>query len=74
MCVFVCVGPFWICVTLVFSVAISGNLSTFLTKMGTSTYHYRPQFHRGQSCSGSLINHSEFVSELTESCFVSSFQ
>ncbi|TKS92364.1 Protein YIPF1 YIP1 family member 1 [Collichthys lucidus] len=39
-------GPFWICVTLVFSVAISGNLSGFLTKMGTSTYHYRPQFHR----------------------------
>ncbi|XP_046894997.1 protein YIPF2 [Hypomesus transpacificus] len=39
-------GPFWICVTLVFSVAISGNLSTFLSKMGDPQYHYRPQFHR----------------------------
>lgn len=39
-------GPFWICVTLVFSVAISGNLSTFLVKHGDPTFHYRPQFHR----------------------------
>lgn len=39
-------GPFWICVTLVFSVSISGNLSTFLSHKGISEYHYRPQFHR----------------------------
>lgn len=39
-------GPFWICVTLVFSVAISGNLSTFLSRLGDPSYHYRPQFHR----------------------------
>ncbi|XP_048050803.1 protein YIPF2 [Megalobrama amblycephala] len=39
-------GPFWICVTLVFSVAISGNLSTFLSEMGDTDYHYRPEFHR----------------------------
>ncbi|XP_026180782.1 protein YIPF2 isoform X1 [Mastacembelus armatus] len=39
-------GPFWICVTLVFSVAISGNLSTFISEMGNPAYHYRPQFHR----------------------------
>ncbi|XP_072225801.1 protein YIPF2 [Leuresthes tenuis] len=39
-------GPFWICVTLVFSVAISGNLSTFFHEMGNPGYHYRPQFHR----------------------------
>ncbi|CAI5674112.1 unnamed protein product [Oreochromis niloticus] len=38
--------PFWICVTLVFSVAISGNLSTFLVERGNPTFHYRPQFHR----------------------------
>lgn len=48
-CVSVCVGPFWICVTLVFSVAISGDLSIFLSKKGDPAYHYRPQFHRGQS-------------------------
>ncbi|XP_038837008.1 protein YIPF1-like isoform X2 [Salvelinus namaycush] len=39
-------GPFWICVTLVFSLAISGNLSTFLNSLGSPQYHYRPQFHR----------------------------
>ncbi|KAF6721608.1 Protein YIPF1 [Oryzias melastigma] len=39
-------GPFWICVTLVFSMAISGNLSTFLSQTGNPEYHYRPQFHR----------------------------
>ncbi|KPP62559.1 protein YIPF1-like [Scleropages formosus] len=39
-------GPFWICATLVFSMAISGNLSTFLSQMGQPQYHYRPQFHR----------------------------
>ncbi|XP_028310265.1 protein YIPF2 isoform X2 [Gouania willdenowi] len=39
-------GPFWICVTLVFSVAVSGNLSTFLSQKGDPAYHYRPQFHR----------------------------
>lgn len=39
-------GPFWICVTLVFSVAISGNLSTFLSEKGNTNYHYRPEFHR----------------------------
>ncbi|TSK87487.1 ATP-dependent Clp protease proteolytic subunit, mitochondrial [Bagarius yarrelli] len=39
-------GPFWICVSLVFSVAISGNLSTFLSQMGDPQHHYRPQFHR----------------------------
>lgn len=39
-------GPFWICVTLVFSVSISGNLSTFLSEMGNPAYHYRAQFHR----------------------------
>lgn len=45
----ICVGPFWICVTLVFSVAIGGNLSTFLSERGNPLYHYRPQFHRGPS-------------------------
>ncbi|KAK2916442.1 hypothetical protein Q8A67_000816 [Cirrhinus molitorella] len=39
-------GPFWICVTLVFSVAISGDLFTFLINMGDPGYHYRPQFNR----------------------------
>lgn len=39
-------GPFWICVTLVFSVAISGDLFTFLNEMGDPGFHYRPQFNK----------------------------
>ncbi|XP_061084469.1 protein YIPF2-like [Conger conger] len=38
-------GPLWICVTLVFSLAIGGNLSTFLTQRGDPNFRYRPQFH-----------------------------
>lgn len=49
-------GPFWICVTLVFSMAIGGNLSTFLSERGNPSYHYRPQFHRGQSHPSFHIN------------------
>ncbi|CAI5796356.1 protein YIPF2 [Podarcis lilfordi] len=33
-------GPFWICATLVFTLAISGNLSSFQEKKGS------PQFHK----------------------------
>ncbi|XP_016355189.1 protein YIPF2 [Sinocyclocheilus anshuiensis] len=39
-------GPFWICVTLVFSVAISGDLYTFLINKGNPEFHYRPQFNK----------------------------
>ncbi|KAH0628644.1 hypothetical protein JD844_010026 [Phrynosoma platyrhinos] len=39
-------GPFWICATLVFTLAISGNLSNFLEKMGSPSFHYSPQFHK----------------------------
>lgn len=28
--------------------AISGNLSTFLSQLGNPKFHYRPQFHRGE--------------------------
>ncbi|XP_005994230.1 protein YIPF2 isoform X2 [Latimeria chalumnae] len=39
-------GPFWICATLVFTVAISGNLSNFLMHKGDPRYHYSPEFHK----------------------------
>ncbi|KAM4675459.1 protein YIPF2 [Discoglossus pictus] len=38
-------GPFWICATLVFTVTIIGNLSTYIQKSGSSEYKYSPQFH-----------------------------
>ncbi|XP_006023441.1 protein YIPF2 isoform X1 [Alligator sinensis] len=39
-------GPFWICTTLVFTLAISGNLSNFLEKHGNTSFRYSPQFHK----------------------------
>ncbi|XP_075234587.1 protein YIPF1 [Lycorma delicatula] len=39
-------GPFWICVTLVFTIAISGNLANFLQTEAThSHYHWKYDFH-----------------------------
>lgn len=38
-------GPFWICVTLVFSIAISGNMANYLQTASSSKYHWRYDFH-----------------------------
>uniref|UniRef100_A0A8C4KED4 Yip1 domain family member 2 n=2 Tax=Dromaius novaehollandiae TaxID=8790 RepID=A0A8C4KED4_DRONO len=39
-------GPFWICATLVFALAISGNLSHLPEKRASPSFHYSPQFHK----------------------------
>lgn len=50
-------GPFWICTTLVFAIAISGNLSNFLVHLGKPDYKYTPEFRKGMcSCSLSKPN------------------
>ncbi|XP_041091655.1 protein YIPF2 [Polyodon spathula] len=54
-------GPFWICATLVFTVAISGNLSTFLLQMGDPKYHYRPQFHKVSVAGVSVFSYAWLV-------------
>ncbi|XP_029036272.2 protein YIPF1 [Osmia bicornis bicornis] len=38
-------GPFWICITLVFSIAISGNVANYLQTANSSKYHWRYDFH-----------------------------
>lgn len=40
-------GPFWICTTLVFAVAISGNISNFMVNLGKPNYRYTPEFRKG---------------------------
>lgn len=40
-------GPFWICTTLVFAIAISGNISNFLVNLGKPNYMYTPEFRKG---------------------------
>lgn len=39
-------GPFWICTTLVFAIAISGNVSKFLSNLGRPDYKYTPEFQK----------------------------
>ncbi|KAG8237074.1 hypothetical protein J437_LFUL005181, partial [Ladona fulva] len=38
-------GPFWICVTLVFTIAISGNLANYLQTAAQGNYHWKYEFH-----------------------------
>uniref|UniRef100_A0A1B6DHK5 Protein YIPF n=1 Tax=Clastoptera arizonana TaxID=38151 RepID=A0A1B6DHK5_9HEMI len=38
-------GPFWICVTLVFTIAISGNLANYLQTAASRSYHWKYDFH-----------------------------
>ncbi|XP_078047649.1 protein YIPF1 [Augochlora pura] len=38
-------GPFWICITLVFSIAVSGNIADYLQTANSSNYHWRYDFH-----------------------------
>lgn len=39
-------GPFWICTTLIFAIAISGNLANFLVHRGNPKYKYAPDFRK----------------------------
>lgn len=38
-------GPFWICVTLVFSIAISGNMADYLQTANSKGFHWKYDFH-----------------------------
>lgn len=38
-------GPFWICVTLVFTIAASGNLAEYLQTAAARNYHWKYDFH-----------------------------
>ncbi|XP_029971454.1 protein YIPF1 [Salarias fasciatus] len=39
-------GPFWICTTLVFAIAISGNFSKFIVNLGKPEFKYTPEFQK----------------------------
>ncbi|EZA50618.1 hypothetical protein DMN91_004323 [Ooceraea biroi] len=38
-------GPFWICVTLVFSIAVSENMANYLQTADSAKYHWKYDFH-----------------------------
>jgi len=55
-------GPFWICVTLVFSIAISGNIADFLSTSapeGHSTWHY--DFHKVSLAATAVFSYAGLV-------------
>lgn len=41
-------GPFWICATLAFVLAVTGNLTVVLAQRRDPSIHYSPQFHKGK--------------------------
>ncbi|XP_028284061.1 protein YIPF1 [Parambassis ranga] len=54
-------GPFWICTTLVFAIAISGNISTFLTQFGNPKYKYTPEFRKVTIAATAIFSYAWFV-------------
>ncbi|XP_051165949.1 protein YIPF1 [Leptopilina boulardi] len=38
-------GPFWICVTLVFSIAVSGNIANYLQTVNYDRHNWKYEFH-----------------------------
>lgn len=38
-------GPFWVCVTLIFAIAISGNLANYFQSASSGNYHWKYEFH-----------------------------
>lgn len=45
-------GPFWICATLAFVLAVTGNLTLVLAQRRDPSIHYSPQFHKGKQMVG----------------------
>lgn len=43
-----CAGPFWICTTLVFTIAVAGNLANYFHDAGEH-YKWKYDFHKGLS-------------------------
>ncbi|XP_077581225.1 protein YIPF1 [Stigmatopora nigra] len=54
-------GPFWICTTLVFAIAISGNISTFLVNLGKPEYKYTPEFGKVTIAATAIFSYAWLV-------------
>ncbi|XP_029309928.1 protein YIPF1 [Cottoperca gobio] len=54
-------GPFWICTTLVFALAISGNLSNFVVFLGKPNYKYTPQFQKVTIAATAIFSYAWLV-------------
>lgn len=38
-------GPFWVCVTLIFAIGISGNIANYFWYANSHLYHWKYEFH-----------------------------
>lgn len=54
-------GPFWICTTLVFAIAISGNISNFLVHSGKPHYKYTPEFRKVTIAATAIFSYAWLV-------------
>ncbi|KAG7523704.1 transmembrane protein 59 [Solea senegalensis] len=54
-------GPIWICTTLVFAIAISGNISNFLVHLGKPNYRYTPEFRKVTIAATAIFSYAWLV-------------
>lgn len=54
-------GPFWICTTFVFAIAISGNISNFLVHSGKPNYKYTPEFRKVTIAATAIFSYAWLV-------------
>lgn len=54
-------GPFWICTTLVFAIAISGNISSFLMHSGDRNQKYTPEFRKVTIAATAIFSYAWLV-------------
>lgn len=54
-------GPFWICTTLVFAIAISGNISSFLMHSGDRNQKYIPEFRKVTIAATAIFSYAWLV-------------
>uniref|UniRef100_A0A673FS67 Protein YIPF n=1 Tax=Sinocyclocheilus rhinocerous TaxID=307959 RepID=A0A673FS67_9TELE len=54
-------GPFWICATLVFAIAVSGNISSFLVNQGQPEFRYVPDFSKVTMAATAIYSYAWLV-------------
>lgn len=50
-------GPFWICLTLVFSIAVSGNIANYI-QLATQDYKWKYNFHAVSSAATAIYTYA----------------
>lgn len=54
-------GPFWVCTTLVFAIAISGNIANFLVHFGKPNHKYTPEFRKVTVAATAIFSYAWLV-------------